>query len=307
MSNETTPNNSDSNTCRVCAGRTLELVRPSTIRRPLSEVDFAITDPNYGTTAAIYRCRECGFLQCAQLSDVLQYYQTLKDEEYDSSGQHRLHQAEKLLQTIIRYKKSGKLLDVGAGTGYLMQRALAHGFETVGIEPSSWLCDKALVKGLNVLCGVLPDPSLNPPYDVVTLIDVIEHVSNPVEVLSHIAGVMSTDSVGVLVTPDVHSLAARLTGTRWWHYRVAHVGYFNHKTISLALDRAGLRPISFSRPAWYLSAAYLMSRLSVYLPSYLRLNPPAVLNRLTIGFNLFDSMLVVFQRKSTPLHTVAGK
>ncbi|KJU82994.1 methionine biosynthesis protein MetW-like protein [Candidatus Magnetobacterium bavaricum] len=301
MSEQTALVGAEGSACWVCAGRSLELVRPSTIRHPLSEVNFAITDPNYGTTAAIYRCQGCGFLQCAQLPDVLQYYQTLKDEEYDSSGQHRLHQAEKLIQTITRYKKSGKLLDIGAGTGYLLQRAQAHGFEAVGIEPSSWLCDKAVAKGLNVLCGVLPVWSLNPPYDVVTLIDVIEHVSSPVEVLSYIAGVMSAGSVGVLVTPDVQSLAARLTGTRWWHYRVAHVGYFDRKTISLALDRAGLRPISFSRPAWYLSAAYLMSRLSVYLPSYLRLKPPAALNRLTIGFNLFDSMLVVFQRK------VAGK
>ncbi|MBF0608951.1 MAG: class I SAM-dependent methyltransferase [Magnetococcales bacterium] len=296
----------EGNVCWVCAGRGLELVRPSTIRRPLSDVNFAITDPNYGTTAAIYRCRNCGFLQCAQLSDVLQYYQSLRDEEYDSSGQHRLHQADKLLRTIIRYKKTGKFLDVGAGTGYLMQRALAHGFEAVGIEPSAWLCERAVAKGLNVVCGVLPERSLNPPYDVVTLIDVIEHVSNPVEVLLHVAGVMSAESVGVLVTPDVQSLAARLTGNRWWHYRVAHVGYFNRKTISLALERAGLRPISFSRPAWYLSAAYLMSRLNVYLPSYLKLTPPDVLNRLTVGFNLFDSMLVVFHKKSSPLPTVVG-
>ncbi|MBF0538680.1 MAG: class I SAM-dependent methyltransferase [Nitrospirae bacterium] len=283
--------------CWICASRSLELMRPSTIRRPLSEVNFAITDPNYGITSAIYRCQGCGFLQCAQLNDTLQYYRTLKDEEYDNSAQHRLHQADKLLQTVTRYKKSGSLLDVGAGTGYLLQQAQLLGFETVGVEPSSWLCEKAVKKGLNVLCGVLPNPVLSPPYDVVTLIDVIEHVTNPVDVLSSVTGVMAGDAIGVLVTPDVESLAARLTGRRWWHYRVAHVGYFTRKTISLALDRAGLRPIAFSRPAWYLSAAYLMSRLNVYLPSYLKLNPPTVLNRLTVGFNLFDSMLVVFQKK----------
>ncbi|MBF0344994.1 MAG: class I SAM-dependent methyltransferase [Nitrospirae bacterium] len=302
MNNMATIEGDDIKTCWVCASKELILVRPSTIRRPLTEENFAITDPNYGTTSAIYRCQGCGFLQCAQLKDVLQYYHRLKDEEYDGSGQHRLHQADRLLKTVTRYKKSGTLLDVGAGTGYLVEQAQRYGFEAVGIEPSSWLCERAVEKGLNVMCGVLPLAGLGSlrraTFDVVTVVDVIEHVSNPVEVLSHVADVMSEESVGFLVTPDVNSLAAKLTGTRWWHYRVAHVGYFTRKTILMALDKAGLTPISFSRPRWYLSAAYLISRLNVYLPSLLRVTPPEILNRLTIGFNLFDSMLVVFKKKS---------
>ena len=55
-------------------------------------------------------------------------------------------------------------------------------------------------------------------------------------------------------------------GWRWWHFRVAHVGYFSHAT----LDGSGARrltPVAPRRPGWVLPLSYLLERLERYLPS----------------------------------------
>src|SRR5579859_7568169 len=64
--------------CRVCGGTELVLVKPSNLGSPLTSDSFAITDSHYGVTAAIYRCANCDFLQCSDLPQVLQFYETLE-------------------------------------------------------------------------------------------------------------------------------------------------------------------------------------------------------------------------------------
>jgi 2-polyprenyl-3-methyl-5-hydroxy-6-metoxy-1,4-benzoquinol methylase len=89
---------------------------------------------------------------------------------------------------------------------------------------------------------VFPQPALaGRRFDVVTLVDVIGHVANPVRLLEFISAVLAPDCIAVIVTPHVSSVAARIMGRRWWHYRVAHVCYFNRSTMRSALKRGKLR------------------------------------------------------------------
>ena len=108
---------------------------------------------------------------------------------------------------------------------------MASGFAARGIEPSSPLQAIAAQRGLPVTHGVLPNSELPGPFDVVTLIDVIEHVPDPVDLVRRIKSVMAPNGIFVVVTPDVDSVAARLMGWKWWHFRAAHIGYFNRSTL----------------------------------------------------------------------------
>jgi SAM-dependent methyltransferase len=113
----------------------------------------------------------------------------------------------------------------------LVERALAMGYQAEGIEPSIYLQALAMAREIPVRRGVLPNDGLVGPYDVITLIDVIEHVSDPVALLENARDILAPAGVLVIVTPDVGSIAARVFGSRWWHYRVAHVGYFNRANL----------------------------------------------------------------------------
>ena len=68
--------------------------------------------------------------------------------------------------------------------------------------------------------GILPNKEITGPYDVVTLVDVIEHVSDPIELLVQARTVLASDGIGLVITPDVASVAARVMvsagGTIGW-------------------------------------------------------------------------------------------
>lgn len=282
--------------CWVCGGRDMVLVKPSNISGDITSRNFAITDSHYGVTGNIYRCAACGFMQCGDLVDVLGYYEELKDVGYEDGRRERSLQQRKLLEKLRKYKPSGRLLDVGAGSGMLVEQALAMGYEAEGVEPSQYLQALAREAGLAVHLGTFPHRDVHGPYDVVTLVDVLEHVSDPVGLLSDVRGVLADNGVGMVVTPNVRSLAALLMGFKWWHYRIAHIGYFDRKTLQLALKKAGLKTIRISRPGWYFSVDYLATRLKRYLPGGLGLPVPNFLKRVSVPLNLLDSFLVVFEK-----------
>jgi 2-polyprenyl-3-methyl-5-hydroxy-6-metoxy-1,4-benzoquinol methylase len=283
--------------CWVCDSPRLARWRDATTVGPLTSADFRITDAHYGRTAAIERCADCGFRQCAELADALRYYETLDDPGYEESAGERARQMADLLALLRRFKPAGRLLDIGAGSGILLAEAQRLGYAAEGVEPSHWLAERAAAKGLTVHWGTLPHAGLRPPYDAALLIDVIEHVADPLGLLAQARDVLAPDGVGLVVTPDIDSFAARRLGARWWHCRVAHIGYFNRSTLLRALDRAGLTPLHVMRPRWHFSTAYLAQRLPVYVPFLRRWNPLARLPEVIVPLNFFDSLGVVFCKK----------
>jgi hypothetical protein len=40
-------------------------------------------------------------------------------------------------------------------------------------------------------------------------------------------------------------------GYKWWHYRIAHIGYFDRATLDLAQANSYLVGTGFYRPTWY--------------------------------------------------------
>ena len=290
---------SDKSRCWVCESEKLNLVKPSNIEEGLTSKSFSITDGHYGVTGAIYRCASCGFLQCSKLTDVLPFYEDLMDHAYDAGRRERSIQARKILEVAHKLRGGGRLLDIGAGSGFLVGQAIQMGYSAEGIEPSGWLQKMAMRRSLPVHLGTFPHPAVKGPFDLITLIDVLEHVSAPVALLQNIAANLAPDGMAVVVTPDVKSIAARVLGWNWWHFRVAHIGYFNEQNLFLALDRAGLQPFLVRRPGWFFTADYLWERTHRYLPGFLQLAPPRFLSRLVVPVNLRDSWLVACRRKPT--------
>lgn len=284
----------DGNLCWIC-GAPVTLIRKSNVPAQLSDAQFRITDADYGRTPAIYRCGSCDFHQCSEMVGVLHYYVDMDDQAYESTRSQRAQQARKLLHQIPvpRPRSKLRLLDVGAGSGILVQEALAMGYLAEGVEPSLGLQARAVELGLPVKAGVLPHPELAGPYDVITLIDVIEHVPDPVGLLKAINSVLGLDGVIAIVTPDRRSVMARLMGYKWWHYRIAHIGYFDRATLDRALAKADLVGSAFHRPTWYFPLKYIADRLIGYLPRPLRFRTPQFMSRITVPLNLRDSMLVI--------------
>lgn len=282
--------------CWVCGAASWKFLKSSDVGPDLSSHQFAITDSAYGTTGALNQCRECGFIQSSDLHDVQGFYEQLEDPDYVAGHKERALQAQKLLKLVARVRPGGRLVDIGAGSGILVEQALLQGYDATGVEPSTWLYEQGRSRSLPLHLGTFPHPDIPPGIDVVTLVDVIEHVSDPVGLLREIQEQLADDGVGLVVTPDVSSIAAKLLGKRWWHYRIAHIGYFNQQTLVRALRRAGLEPVQVGRPSWYFSLPYLAERIQAYLPFRIPVPKQSVFDQWTVPLNLRDSLFVIFRK-----------
>ncbi|MEM1113480.1 MAG: class I SAM-dependent methyltransferase [Pseudomonadota bacterium] len=284
--------------CWACDSLNTSLLREGVDEAALVAADFRITDANYGSTGDIYQCADCGLRFCPTLGEVLHQYEAMDDPEYEATREQRLVQARNILKHFAP-GENPRLLDVGAGSGILVEAAGLAGFDAKGVEPSHNLADIAVSRGLPVLRGTLDDHSFDQPFGLVCLIDVLEHVTDPLALVGGLAEVMDDRSRAVIITPDVSSLLAKVLGRHWWHYRIAHVSYFDRKSAEVLLSRAGLEIESVNRPGWCLPADYLFNRVMSYLPAALRVNPPSFLGRINIPLNLGDSLMLVCRKQSS--------
>jgi SAM-dependent methyltransferase len=284
--------------CWICGAMDWRLFKESSLGGIVSPDDFRITDSRYGVTGQINKCMNCGFKQVSDITDVSSFYEKLIDKDYDSNRKQRGLQALGILKKVQKCQKDGRLLDVGAASGILLEQAATLGYNCEGVEPSKALCEIANKTGQKVHLGIMPHSAISGKYDVITLVDVIEHITNPVQLLRDIAAHLKPTGIGVLTTPNEQSFVANLLGGRWWHYRIAHIGYFNLKTIKLALSQAGLEVVNISSPPWFFSFEYAYQRAMRYLPMFDFFGGPQWIKDKTIKINFFDSMQIIFRIKN---------
>lgn len=264
-----------SDPCWICGGRDSDPFLAGAVSSVRGADELRISDSRYGTSLPLRRCRECDFVFASPMPDDLSaLYGELEDPEYVEGHDSRLRQMRGILDAILRrrLRDGGRLprslLDVGAGMGLMVEAAGERGLEAVGIEPSTFLADHARDRGLDVHTGVLPHPAVEGrTFDLVTCIDVIEHVTDPVGLLEQLRAHVSPDGLVVVGTPDVDSLARRVLRGRWWHFRVAHVCFLPTRAFDEATRRAGLRPEARERQTWWFEPPYLAERLGVLLGS----------------------------------------
>ena len=273
--------------------------KASGLTAELTPGDLAITDHRYGVTLPLLACRGCGFrfADPEATADLVALYGALDDPAYEEGADARRVPMRGYVEAIRRRAPHVRsLLDVGAANGLLVEEAQRAGIDAMGVEPSATLAARARARGLDVRTGTLPLAPLGERrFDAVTLVDVIEHVSDPLGLLRAVRAVLAPAGVVLVVTPDVASVAARTLRSRWWHYRVAHVGYFTRPTLSDALRRTGFVPTTWWRPGWVFELGYLVERIGEYVPPARRLaeRAPASVRQRTVRVNPWDSLAVL--------------
>ncbi len=256
--------------CPACGGASFRPRRRRTFDPAgLDPSQIKITDRRYGAVWDLSRCDACGHLfadPAPTPAFIDGLYARVEDPLYDAEAEGRRRNFERILDVLEeRLPGKGRLLDVGAATGILMDAARARGWRVDGVEPSRWAIAFARERyGLEIVRGTVEEADLPAgAYDAVTCVDVIEHTARPEATLRRVAGLLREGGLAVIVTPDGRSVAARLAGRRWWHYRPGHLSYFTKRSLDALVRRCGLETAVRRRYAWVFSANYLVSRLPV--------------------------------------------
>jgi 2-polyprenyl-3-methyl-5-hydroxy-6-metoxy-1,4-benzoquinol methylase len=162
----------------------------------------------------------------------------------NSMAERRSHIA--AIHSHFKLPARPRLLDVGCATGVMLEEAKAAGWDPVGVETSEFAAKYAAEKtGCPVYAGTLEQAAFPAEsFDVVTLMDVIEHVPNPSELIKEIHRVLRPRGVLFIVTPNFGSFFVWLYGPKAYGvWPDQHVVYFQPSTIERLLRHVGFAEI----------------------------------------------------------------
>ncbi len=289
--------------CPVCGSPCVSSFKPANFAvDSLMPQDVRITDKAYGKVWALDRCTNCTHVfanPCPTPKYIQTLYQDIVDPMYQDEADGRKKNFERILAYLEKIQpEKGLLFDVGAATGILLNLAQERGWNPEGIDPSTWAVKTAKGNyGLDILEGDFESADLAPNrYAAVAMVDFIEHVPDPLAALHQARLILKEGGVLCLVTPDIKSLAACITGSRWWHYRPAHLAYFTRQSLQTLLARAGFQVLKTRRYIWTFSAHYLLTRIA---PAKILLKNPHLASfwrRIPIRLALGDSF-EIYARK----------
>ena len=173
---------------------------------------------------------------------------------------------------------SNQLLDIGTGNGWFLRLMSDLGWEGTGVEPDPRAAEYAKqVAGVNVVQGTLrPELFDGSSFDAVTLRHVVEHISNPTEVLALIWRVLKLRGRLVIICPNTASLGSRFFKQHWRGMEVPrHLFLYNPcNLIQMVMDSGDfeielMKTISLNAWWFYVSsqpkAHKLSGRLSILL------------------------------------------
>ncbi|EKD96185.1 MAG: methyltransferase type 12, partial [uncultured bacterium] len=222
--------------------------------------------------------------------------------DYEKEAESLKKSFKSRVDIIHKYCDSGILLDVGCATGAFMEVASSK-WDVYGVDVSAYAIEQAKKKNLEVFSGVLKDsPYIYQKFDVATLWDTIEHVSDPLETIQQLNEMTKPGSVVALTTGDVGSLVAKLSGKYWHLYNIPqHLSYFDKNTITRMFKESGFEVVEIIYPSIQLSLDYLLFRLVTFYKlkfafNFYKLLKKTGILRPNLNINLYDIMLVVAKK-----------
>jgi len=134
----------------------------------------------------------------------------------DQLSPERLDIYEKIIDQIEKTQKTGTILDVGCGRGSFLRAAARRGWAAQGIDPSLDSIREAEknLKG-HVFCVTLDDYVTANAYDVVTVINVLDHLPDVRKAMTRAAALLKDGGLLYLRLPNAlfHVAMCRFTST----------------------------------------------------------------------------------------------
>jgi len=258
------------------------------------------------------QCRQCSFVYLnprVKSSIIVDSYKSAVDPVFFKQNPLRVRTFKKSLAKIIKGygiapSKDKTVLDVGCAGGAFPKAAHDLGFRAIGIEPSRWLVDEGKkLYGIDLRAGLLEEQNIPPEScHIVTMWDVIEHLTTPQAVLKQLHSVLRNDGLLVVNYPDYGSLARLILQRRWPFFLSVHLFYFTRQTIKRFLRDNGFEVLGF-KPYWQtLELGYVLQRAAAYLPM-IGLIAKAVnamgLGSLPLTYNMGQTMVIARKAHGT--------
>lgn len=195
----------------------------------------------------LFRCRDCGFLFTQDFpteDEIGRYYET---PDYISHSDTKKGAMNSVYHWVRNYmlkckarlvmheahRKTGRLLDIGTGTGYFADAMQRCGWQVEAVEKNEQA--RAFAKA-HFNLDVKPHTALNGlpshSFDVITLWHVMEHLEPLNETWERLYSLLTEKGVLIVAVPNCSSYDAKKYGAFWAAYDVPrHLWHFTPDTM----------------------------------------------------------------------------
>ena len=250
--------------CPLCGATEGDLVRTASV------AGHPLYRPSFPAELRWVQCATCrhvfadGYLgpaALAELFSVANPRQLPGGGDVDRGRQLAARQVERVV--ALRGGVSGRWLDVGFGDGALLTTAAEFGFEVTGLDTRGEAVARLRALGFEALQGTLEALEGPEPVQVLSLCDVLEHVTFPRKTLARARQLLAADGVLLVTTPNGECFqwqALDRAGANPYWAELEHLHVFGRRRLQALLVEEGFVPAGYAVSERYLAGMELLAR-----------------------------------------------
>ena len=146
----------------------------------------------------------------------------------------------KFLKHSLKFLKGKKILEVGCGDCYLLEKLKRLKYEVYGVDPAPIAKRAQKEKGIKIIEDFYPSKKINHQFDLIFHVDVLEHIPDPLSLLKEHSKNLSKNGYVIINVPDVTE------GVSLGDISIAthqHLNSFTIKSLHNLVQKSGLSVI----------------------------------------------------------------
>lgn len=214
----------------------------------------------------LVKCSHCGMIFSSEIpsKERLQNYYGLYLTS-DVMPAILVKRYNELLDQFEPYRKTNNILDFGCGNGFFLDEAKKRGWNVYGAEFDPRYVANCSRKGIHTYQVPVTKADFGATeFDVITCIEVIEHLVDPSVEVNLFYELLREDGLLYITTPNFNALSLKIAGSDWSVVTFPeHLSYFTTDTLKYLCTRHHLEALSIE------SSGISIERLSVAMKTKL--------------------------------------
>lgn len=198
----------------------------------------------------LVNCTNCSLVWLAdppKTGEMAVHYSQEYDRSIAAAGDNSPGRGRNRKQTLMQYKQSGAVLDLGCSAGSFLKALGTKEWDLYGVDMSAESARRAQAEsGAKVFTGDVLDASFQPSsFDVITCFHVFEHLYRPREVLQKVFEWLKPGGIFYVLVPNIDSAGAHIFRSYWYALELPrHVFHYSPKSLSMMARSVGLEVVS---------------------------------------------------------------
>lgn len=201
--------------CPICLSKQIGFIGSITYSPKLYFSTFEI---EVSKTPELWSCKQCDsrFTQNAIKQNDAEFLYSDSDSDM-RWGEFKVEQQipYNVVKELEQYFKGGNILDIGAGSGSLLDYAKKLNCTTFAMEISRSTQQRLAEKGHSIIADL--DKAQDESFDVITAFDLIEHLYDVPNFINDIFKKIKKNGHLIVHTGNSRSLSSLLAGSKWWY------------------------------------------------------------------------------------------